>query len=160
MRILKKKEKNCNNCYKAHQISLIMHTDFTAWAQWKENIHYLWFVVDIHKPEPWQCKPWTRYCLLTEKQCSSKASTTITLPMDVTIKHRSPPPNFPPRAVRMLDDDNDIIVPISAIPEFSQRRNEASSTFNNKVCIFSYPPPSPSGPKGKLDFTLVLKRII
>lgn len=83
----------------------------------------------------------------------------MTSQMDMTIKHRSSQPNFPPRALRMTNDNKAIIAPIFAIPQFSLCRNEASSTFNNKVCIFLYPP-SPGGLRGKLDFTLVFKRLI
>lgn len=78
----------------------------------------------------------------------------MSLLLDVTIKHRSSQPNFPQAVLRMTIDNKALTVPMSAIPEFSLCRNEASSTFNNKVCIFAYPA-SPCGPGGKLDFTLV-----
>lgn len=92
-------------------------------------------------------------------QCSTKPPTTTTSSVYVTMKHRSSRLNFPQTALHMTNDNKAIIVGISAVPEFSLCQNEASSTFNNKVCISAYPP-SPCGLRGKLDFTLVFKRLI
>lgn len=98
-------------------------------------------------------------CLQKTMRSNIKVPQQLFHPMDLTIKHWSPQPAFPKRTLCVMNDNKAIIVPISAIPEFSLCRNEASSTFNNKVCAFPYPS-SPCGPGVKLDFTLVFKSLI